>query len=251
MTQTPPTTATTATTRAGLAAAQAGRRGRAGQPGTGNPYRRRREAGAASREQTRLRLLAAADALFLQQGYAATTVGAIAARARVSVQTLYLAWGSKRALLRAAADAAVTASDLPAGPEQWRVSVRAEIDQAAGQQATARDVLAALTAVFVRVAERAAPYWRLQQHAAASDPEAAADWHTATTARRQTLAALAQAIPATGLRPGLSPEDVTDTLWALASPATYDLLTVTGSHTPPDYQAWLQRTLTAALCPAP
>ena len=47
------------------------------------------------------RLLRAAEEEFTERGYAAATVARIAARAGVTVQTLYLAWGSKRALLRA------------------------------------------------------------------------------------------------------------------------------------------------------
>src|SRR6185312_8101413 len=64
--------------------------------------RRSRQAkvGAALRQDTRARLLDAAGVEFASAGYAATTVTRLAAAAGVSVQTLYLAWGSKRALLR-------------------------------------------------------------------------------------------------------------------------------------------------------
>src|ERR1700749_5050924 len=62
---------------------------------------RHQEAAAASRAETRRRLLRAAEEEFTERGYAAATVARIAARAGVTVQTLYLAWGSKRALLRA------------------------------------------------------------------------------------------------------------------------------------------------------
>src|SRR4051794_3507973 len=92
-----------------------------------DPYRRRREAGTASRESTRQRLLAAADELFRERGYSATTVAAITARAGVSLQTLYLAWGSKRDLFRAAAEAAAAASDVPVEAGTWRSTVHAEL----------------------------------------------------------------------------------------------------------------------------
>ena len=65
------------------------------------PMSRQRRVGAASREETARRLLAAARDEFGERGYAGATVTRIAARANVTVQTLYLAWGSKRALLRA------------------------------------------------------------------------------------------------------------------------------------------------------
>src|ERR1700753_801334 len=61
---------------------------------------RQKRVGDALRRDTRHRLLEAAEAEFTAHGYAGTTVTRLAASAGVSVQTLYLAWGSKRALLR-------------------------------------------------------------------------------------------------------------------------------------------------------
>jgi AcrR family transcriptional regulator len=220
------------------------------EAGVRDPYRRRRAAGAASRDETRRRLLAAADALFREQGYPATTVTAIARRAGVSLQTLYLAWGSKRALLRAATDAAAVASQLPLGPEEWRAGVRAELAGDVGEAPTAAAYLGAVSRLFVRVAERTAPYWRMHRAAAASDPEVAADWAALTAERRRTLAVVAAGIPASGLRPGQTPEAVVDTLWALTSPEVYDLLTVQGASSPAAFEAWLADTLTHALCTA-
>jgi len=216
-----------------------------------DPYRRRREAGAASREETRRRLLAAADGLFRERGYPATTVAAIAERAGVSLQTLYLAWGSKRALLRAASDAAVVASELPMRPEEWRSTVRAGLASEVGEDAAAAAYLAAVGRLFVRVAERAAPYWRMQRQAAATEPEIAADWEATVTERRRTMAEVAGGVPRRGLRAGLAGEDVADTLWALASPEVYDLLTTQGDYTPAAFGSWLERTLVAALCADP
>lgn len=62
---------------------------------------RQQVVGAASRRETKQRLLDAAVSEFESHGYTATPVSRIAATAGVTVQTLYLAWGSKRALLRA------------------------------------------------------------------------------------------------------------------------------------------------------
>src|SRR6202044_3664355 len=68
---------------------------------TGSSWRsRQKTVGQALREDTRNRLLQAAQEEFPVRGYAGTTVTRLAATAGVSVQTLYLAWGSKRALLR-------------------------------------------------------------------------------------------------------------------------------------------------------
>jgi AcrR family transcriptional regulator len=213
-----------------------------------DPFARRREAGAASRAETRQRLLAAADALFRERGYPATAVAAISKRAGVSLQTLYLAWGSKRALLRAATDAAAVASQAPLSPEEWHATIRAELANAVGADPTAAAYLAATSRLFVHIAERTAPYWRMHRQAAATDPEIAADWVAITHARRRTLAEVARSVPPRGLRPGVAADDITETLWALASPEMYDLFTVDGGHDPDVFEAWLTRTLTAVIC---
>ncbi len=51
------------------------------------------------RAETRARMLEAALRLFLERGYAATTIPAIAEAAGVAVSTIYWAFGSKRAIV--------------------------------------------------------------------------------------------------------------------------------------------------------
>ena len=48
---------------------------------------------------TRRRILEAAEMLFVRDGYAATTIAAIADPADVAVQTVYAVFGTKRAML--------------------------------------------------------------------------------------------------------------------------------------------------------
>lgn len=213
-----------------------------------DPYRRRREAGNASREETRARLLAAADALFREQGYAATTVAAIATRAEVSLQTLYLAWGSKRALLLAAGNAAAVAADSPIEPAEWHTKIRAELAVDIGDDPTAAEYISAIARLFTRVAGRAGPYWRMLQLAASTDPDLKTDWDVVIAGRRQTMTAVAAGLPQRGRRPGLTHQTVADTLWALASPEMFHLLSTDGDYTPTSFAAWLERTLIAALC---
>ncbi|CAA9560603.1 MAG: hypothetical protein AVDCRST_MAG87-1552 [uncultured Thermomicrobiales bacterium] len=219
------------------------------QPTTPNdPYQRRRAAGAASREETRRRLVVAADSLFREEGYPATTVVAIAKRAGVSLQTLYLAWGSKRSLLRAAAAATAVASETPVDSDEWRSIIRSELARDAGDDPTAGAYLAAASRLFVRVADRTGIYWRMYLQAAASDPEVASDWTEIERDRRHTMEDVARHVPARGLRPDLTPEDVADTLWALASPDVYHLFRTEGDRDSLAYQTWLERTLIGALC---
>src|SRR5574337_1388757 len=58
----------------------------------------RRKAQAAA---TRLQILESAQALFERQGYAATTMAAVAADAGVALKTVYVAFETKSGLLRA------------------------------------------------------------------------------------------------------------------------------------------------------
>lgn len=213
-----------------------------------DPYARRREAGAASREETRRRLLKAADELFQERGYAGTAVTAITKRAGVSLQTLYLAWGSKRALLRAASSAVAAASESLLEPDRWGDVIRAELADAVGGDPTARDYLAATSRLSVQVAKRTAPYWRLYRQASATDPEIAADWAAIKNESRRTLTEVARSVPQRGLRPGVTADDITEMLWALTSPEMFDHFTVDVGYDPEEFESWLTRTLTAVLC---
>src|SRR3954451_13651842 len=61
--------------------------------------------------RTRLAVLTAARARFLADGYAATTIAAVAADAGVSVETVYKAFGNKPGLVKAVFDVAVVGDD--------------------------------------------------------------------------------------------------------------------------------------------
>src|SRR6201994_622475 len=89
------------------------------QPAESSWQSRQKRVGEVLRQDTRNRLLQAAGEEFPVRGYAGTTVTRLAAAAGVSVQTLYLAWGSKRALLRGYMEG-VIAGDLESPGEAIR-----------------------------------------------------------------------------------------------------------------------------------
>src|SRR3954470_7746681 len=109
----------------------------------GRPGGRRTRAQAAHDRAaaTRARIVAAAGPLFVEHGYLDTTVSAIAKAAGVAVQTLYLSFPGKIAVLEAALRAAGAAAD-PAG--RWLDEVRAEPD---GRRALAHHLAVACAAV--------------------------------------------------------------------------------------------------------
>jgi AcrR family transcriptional regulator len=62
---------------------------------------------------TEERILAAARSLFLRDGYAATTLAAVADAARVGHRTVYVRFGTKAALLKRVVDVAVAGDTRP------------------------------------------------------------------------------------------------------------------------------------------
>ena len=76
---------------------------------------------------TRRAVLDAARELFIEHGYAVTTVADIARRAQVAVDTVYAAVGRKPALLREVLETAISGSDqaVPAEQRDYVARVRA------------------------------------------------------------------------------------------------------------------------------
>jgi AcrR family transcriptional regulator len=207
---------------------------------------RQREAGAAARLETKRRLLAAAAEEFAAHGYSGATVSQIASRAGVTVQTLYLAWGSKRELLRAYLEAALSGQPVVSAAAELPRLIAAELaDASAGARADL--VIARMVRLYCDIAQRAALAWQLYRDAAASDPAIAEDWVALQHLRHQTFTHLIAQLPSASLRKGLSPEAAADTAWAIASPETYDLLVRIRGYTLSRYEQWLVDTLGAAI----
>ena len=209
---------------------------------------RQKEVGLASREATRRRLVEAAAEVFLERGYPSTTVTVLARRAGVSLQTLYLAAGGKSALLRLVLERALRGS--PGSIDGGYVDeLRAQLTTITGGSDDPRDILRGIAGVYRAVAERAAPWWRLYRDAAVTEDEIATDWAALGALRRTTLARLLDAVPDAALRPGPSRDDAVDTLWAIASPETHDLLVHGAGYSLDRYERWVADTLVGAILP--
>ena len=207
---------------------------------------RQREAGEATRRETRRRLLLAASEEFAQSGYRAATVSRIADRADVSVQTLYHSWGSKRDLLRGVLELAVTGHEEGSLDEgAVRRTLLATIDPEDAKDP--ERLLAHLVHGFRVLAERSAGVWGTYRDAAAVDADIASDWRALMELRRSEFHRLMRALPQSFLREGLSPGTAADTAWALASPQIHESLVDTAGYTYDQLEAWLHDTLVAAL----
>ncbi len=213
---------------------------------------RQREAGAASRAETRRRLLVAAAELFAEKGYKGATVNSIAARAGVSLQTLYLCWGSKRELLRAYLEFSLRGSPAAIDDASWAAQlaelVASEMDRPSDDPTVA---LRAAARVFRHASERAALAWQLYRDAAAIDTEIADDWATLARLRRHSIAdGLMSGVLNSGrMRPTLDPDAALDTIMVIVSPESYDVLVRRAGYTLDQYEKWIGDTLIAALLP--
>lgn len=210
---------------------------------------RQREAGAATRLETQRRLVLAAAEVFAEHGYGGATVAAIATRAGVSLQTLYSAWGSKQALLRAYQEYALGGSPTSVTDDTWRFQARAAVDDIVRTSPGAEARLRAAATLFRQIAERSALSWQLYQDAAAVDAQAAADRADFAQRRRGTWAAVLTGLEVDELRPGIDLLGATDTALAIASPATYDVLVRELGFSLDRYEAWVAATLVSALLP--
>src|SRR5260370_2557124 len=140
-------------------------RGKAGTEG--RRVSRQREAGEATRRESRRRLLVGARAEFAERGYAAATVIRIAERAAVSVQTLYSNWGNKRNLLRAVMESSVTGDDdLPLVAGQPPAILVATLDP--DDAKNPHRLLAHLSHQYQALAERAATDWQASRDRSAT-----------------------------------------------------------------------------------
>lgn len=210
---------------------------------------RQREAGEATRRATRRRLLTAATQEFADRGYVAATVARIADRADVSLQTLYSAWGSKRALLRAVMEAAVAGGQEPDTQLQAGRPPTPFIDLDETTATDPRAFIGRLTHEFRMLAERSAIAWQSYRDAAAVDPDVAADWQQLMEIRRANIATIVDRMPAANLRPGLTKAAAADTVWVIASPDSHDSLVRRAGYSYDAYEDWAFSTICAALLP--
>lgn len=184
--------------------------------------------------RTRARIVAAATALFEEQGYGATSIAAIAAEAEVSPQTIYAAFGSKPALLGAAIDVALAGDDEPIPVFERDGS------QAAVRAPTPADAAEAFARGATAVLARAGRIVAAADAAAQTDPELMAMCVVGHQARHQDFRRTAQAFAAAGfLRTDVTADGAADLLWVLASPDSYRACTVIRGWTTEQFEAWL------------
>src|SRR5437763_1966027 len=169
---------------------------------------RRREQAAATRRE----ILDAAQRLFERQGYAATTIAAIAAEAGVALKTVYVAFETKNGVLRALWHLLLRGDeeDAPVGEREWFRELLAEPD--AEQQLRLMARQSRLTKL------RIGPIIEVIRSAASADPELGVLWDRIQSDFYALQRALVEKLAERqALRPSLDVDRATDILWTLNS----------------------------------
>jgi AcrR family transcriptional regulator len=196
----------------------------------------------AQARRNREAILDAAQQQFLDGGYAATTIAAIAAEAGVSVETIYKAFGGKPGLVRAIYDRGL-AGQQPVPAFQRADAIRE-------RQTDPRTIMRNWGTLTSEVSSIVSPIERLVRAAAASDPDMAALLKAHHDLREQRARHHARFLKRRGyLREDVTLAQATDILWTCTSDELYDLLVTQRGWSLPRFARFLGDYLIAALLP--
>ena len=205
-----------------------------------------RPATQARTRRTRAAVIDAARSLFLERGYAATTIEAISEAADTPQPTTYRLFGSKTGILKAVIDVAIVGDD-----DAVAMADRPQVRELLAEP-DPRDRLDRFAALLRDLMARAAPVHRLLADAARSDQEAAVLLTDVARQRHDGQRRLARSLARAGhLRPGLRERDAADIIHALASPEVYGLLVLDRGWTDERYEKWLAAILSEQLLEQP
>ena len=198
---------------------------------------RRQEAAAQTREQ----ILDAGRALFIEHGYAATTMNEVAARADVSVATANAAFGGKAGLLKRLIDVGIAGDDedIPVSERDVARDIAAESDARTQCQLLARFV--------TDVHQRLAPLNDVLQQASGVDDQVRRAVLVEQQGRRTGMGEFVASLSSDALRSGLDPDAAADMAWALTEHRLYIGLVHERGWSDEAFAGWLGDQLAAAL----
>jgi AcrR family transcriptional regulator len=207
----------------------------------------RRDEGAARQartRRTRAAVVEAAHNLFVDRGYAATTIDAISELSDTPQATLYRLFSSKLGILKAVLDVSVVGDDEAVAMLD-RPQVRALV-----QDGDPKNQLAEFAALVRQVMARVGPVHRILADAARSDQDAASLLGQVARQRLEGQRRIARSLAQSGaLRPGLRERDAADIIHALASPEVYGLFVFDRGWSSARYEKWLSSILIDQLLP--
>jgi AcrR family transcriptional regulator len=191
---------------------------------------------------TRRAILDAAQRLFEEQGYAATSMASIAKEAGVALKTVYLAFETKSGVLRALWHLRLRGDETPApvGQRDWYREVLEEPDPERQLRLNARNSRL--------VKSRVGALMEVIRGGARADPDIAELWGNIQSEFLANQRAIVESISRKkALARGLKVDRAADILWSLNHPDLYQLLVGERGWTPEQYEKWLARATASQL----
>ena len=197
--------------------------------------RRRQQA-----RQTRDDILAAARTGFLADGFAETTIAAIAAAAGVSVDTIYKTFGGKPGLVRAIHEQSLMGD----GP----VDAQTRSDALQTTESDPEEVMRGVGRLSAEVAPLVAPILLLIRDAATTDADMVALRADLDDQRLRRMIHNAENLANAGhLRDGMTVAEAAEIMWTYSSPELYELLVLVRHWSPQRYGSFIAESLGAHL----
>jgi AcrR family transcriptional regulator len=198
------------------------------------------------RRETRRKVAEAAARLFVEQGYAETTLQAVADAAGVHVQTIYQAFGNKISVLAEAAAVLVAGphedAKTPPPERAWVAELLAEPDPVRQLALYARDMRA--------VSERYMGLLDVIRATAAAAPDVSTFLTEAERGRYDGPRHIAAVLAERGaLKPGLTAERAADIMYAVTTYDVFRSLVQDRGWSGQEAEAWAAETLAALLLP--
>jgi AcrR family transcriptional regulator len=189
----------------------------------------------------------AASRLFVERGYATTTMRAIAAEAGVSIPTVELLFGTKAQLLHVVLDVAIAGDDEPIP-----MLSRAWADDAQSQDDVG-GFLSAVAEVLWEAQLRSAGIMLAAYEAATADPDIHLLVADRELQRERTAGWIVDGVLGrASLRVGLDRAAAIETVWMLMDPVVFGRLTRHRGWSPERYATWFADSvaqLLVANCP--
>jgi AcrR family transcriptional regulator len=183
--------------------------------------------------QTRKRVIDAATRLFVERGYATTTMRTIAAEAGVSIPTVELLFGTKAQLLHVVLDVAIAGDDEPVP-----VLSRAWADEAQSTDDVVQ-FLSVVAEVLREAQVRSAGVVLAAYEAATADPDIHVLVADRELHRERTAGWIVDGVlRRSPLRVGLDRVAAVDTVWMLMDPVVFSRLTRHCGWSPERYATW-------------
>ncbi|MDQ3004744.1 MAG: TetR/AcrR family transcriptional regulator [Chloroflexota bacterium] len=199
----------------------------------------------AQADETRRQILTAAHKFFIERGYAGATIETIAIEAGVAPETIYAIFKNKGKILIS------LINFLSASKAEEKIPLLQRAGpQAVAQEHDQRRQLQLFAQVVANNLEGNASISEIILVAAKTDQNIEKIMQQFIKQRRQHMAVAVQQIAANGqFRDNMDEEYATDTVWALASPEVFLLLTRDLGWSKDKYEQWLVDTLIIVLLP--